>query len=342
MKRSAILVILIMLFAGQSMIVAEGNVPFDVSKDGTVKVMTFNIRVGAAFWDGGNRWGARKDIVVDTISDKSPDVFGLQEALDYQMEYIQQQLPQYGHYSVGRENGKDQGEACSIFYNKERYQLADQGTFWLSGNPEKAGSKNFGDVFPRICTWVKLTDKRERTSFYAYNVHMSLSQSSRMKAVKIISERIAQRGTNDPFVVMGDFNMKMDNSAMEYLCTKEGDNQEPMVNAWTCTKAGEEKLGTCSGFRGKVNGSKIDHIITNPQTKILDIEIDHNHLNGRYPSDHYPVVATLRFAETATAKAKAIPAVAAEKKVEKAKALDDAQSNLQEVINGMTTNSSSL
>ena len=69
--------------------------------------MTFNIRTGEAWWlDGWNCWHNRRKIVIDTLAENTADIIGLQEAVDYQLEEIQQALPQYSKYAVGRINGK--------------------------------------------------------------------------------------------------------------------------------------------------------------------------------------------------------------------------------------------
>ena len=80
-------------------------------QQGTLKVMTFNIRVDVPFIGGFNSWASRKDIVSQTISKENADVIALQEALDYQVEYIQLALPQYANYSVGRNDGQKKGDA---------------------------------------------------------------------------------------------------------------------------------------------------------------------------------------------------------------------------------------
>jgi endonuclease/exonuclease/phosphatase family metal-dependent hydrolase len=272
------------------------DVQFSSGQSGVVTVMTFNIRVGTAFWDAGNCWGNRKQIVVDTLIDNAPDVIGLQEALDFQVEHIQQALPKYSRYAVGRNNGKQKGETCAIFYRKDRFELADCGTFWFSKNPEKPGSKRWGNLFPRICTWVRLVDKADAISFYVYNLHLDhLSQNSRNKSVRLLASRIAARKTQDPFIVMGDFNMELKKPAMMYL-NKVG-YQSPcsaMKNAWLSVNNEKKNIGTRHNFLGGTKGPKIDHIEISENTQALNVKIDRCAVNGRYPSDHFPVIATVR------------------------------------------------
>ena len=59
-----------------------------------IKVMTFNIRYGAAN-DGENSWQFRKDNVVKTIQAFKPDLLGLQEALKFQIDELLIQMPDY-------------------------------------------------------------------------------------------------------------------------------------------------------------------------------------------------------------------------------------------------------
>ena len=103
-------------------------VRFSAAQADIIKVMSFNIRVDT-FLDGPNRWNSRKQMVFDALADNAADVIGLQEALDHQVRQIQQALPQYGNYAVGRNDGKQKGESCAIFYRKDRFDLDDCGTF---------------------------------------------------------------------------------------------------------------------------------------------------------------------------------------------------------------------
>jgi endonuclease/exonuclease/phosphatase family metal-dependent hydrolase len=57
----------------------------------------------------------------------------------------------------------------------------------------------------------------------------------------------------------------------------------------------EKVAGTGSRFNGYTAGDKIDYIFVTPDTQILGAAIDRRHRDGRYPSDHYPVTAQLRF-----------------------------------------------
>ncbi|MBN1974260.1 MAG: endonuclease/exonuclease/phosphatase family protein [Sedimentisphaerales bacterium] len=271
-----------------------------------IKAMTFNVRTGYAWWLDGwtfNHWDNRRNIVIDTIADNAADVIAMQEGVHFQLKELQQALPQYSKYATGRIDGKNKGETCAIFYRNDRFELVDSGTFWFSKKPEKAGSKNWGNLFARICSWVLLLDKTNHTSFYVYNVHLdNWSQRSREKSVRLLAKRIADRDTKDPFILMGDFNMEIDNPAMKYLeQIRNQDSFAAMVNTWQSVHPDESRTGTYHKFSGSQTCAKIDHISISESAKTIDSIIDHHKLNGRYPSDHFPEIATIRLPTRQTA-----------------------------------------
>jgi len=212
--------------------------------------------------------------------------------VNYQLEEIHQAMPQYSKYAVGRINGKKRGETCAIFYRNDRFEMIDNGTFWFSRIPSNPGSKSWGNLFARLCSWVRLVDKTSQMSFYVYNVHLdNWSQRSREKSVRLLAEMIANRKTQDPFIVVGDFNMELDNPAMVYL--QETANPR-MTDAWQSIHYSDSNTGTYHKFSGRVACPKIDHIPIGENAQALDATIDRYEVDGRYPSDHFPVVATIR------------------------------------------------
>jgi endonuclease/exonuclease/phosphatase family metal-dependent hydrolase len=278
----------------QQQIANPGTIQFTPSPSGVIKAMTFNIRVDT-FLDGLNSWSTRKGLVFETLANNAADVVGLQEALDHQVRQIQQALPQYDHYAAGRNDGKSKGESCAIFYRKDRFTINDFGTFWFSDTPERSGSKDWGNLWPRICSWVHLTDNETNTGFYVYNVHLDvLSQNSRKKSVELLAKRISERNEHDPFIVMGDFNMDIDNPAMDFLENADSETQYPkMLSVWQSLYPDRPSRGTRNNFLGRPIGPKIDHILISANAQALDIEIDQRSINGRYPSDHFPVIAEI-------------------------------------------------
>ncbi|CAF4968406.1 unnamed protein product, partial [Rotaria sp. Silwood1] len=103
------------------------------------RVMTYNIRWDVVE-DGQNQWNLRKDRLISLIRYRKPDIFGVQEALPHQMVDLRMAFPAFGWYGVGRDDGKNAGEFSAIFYRSNRFEILDNGTFWLSETPGIPGS----------------------------------------------------------------------------------------------------------------------------------------------------------------------------------------------------------
>jgi endonuclease/exonuclease/phosphatase family metal-dependent hydrolase len=255
---------------------------------GSIEVMTFNIRT-ATLTDGWNHWMFRRKSVCDQMAANAPDIIGVQEAKESQVSDIADSLPQYSNYAVGRVNGKKGGETNAIFYRTARFALLDSGTFWYSDTPEKPGSRGWGNIFPRICSWVQLADKNTGKSFYVYNMHLDVfSQNSRMKSIALLASRISQRRTSDPYIVMGDFNMKADNPAMAYLDLTGCLSATPGAELSAALAKGSD-IGTRHEFMGSC--PRIDTIRVSKGLVGTDLTVDRKKYDGRDPSDHYPVTA---------------------------------------------------
>jgi len=136
----------------------------------TLHVMTWNIRYDNP-GDGENAWPHRKDWVAEIIRREKADIIGLQEVLKGQLDDLTQRLPEMVAYGVGRDDGKMKGEYAPILYRRDRFELLDKSTFWLSKTPDVSGSKDWDAALTRIASWVKLKDKQTGKVFYFINTH---------------------------------------------------------------------------------------------------------------------------------------------------------------------------
>jgi endonuclease/exonuclease/phosphatase family metal-dependent hydrolase len=263
--------------------------------------MTFNIRYGSAN-DGVNNWNNRSEMVFDIFRNYNPDIVGLQEALDFQIAEIRKANTNYGQIGVSREDGKTEGEYSAILYRLDRFDVDESGTFWFSDTPEVPGSTHWGNACVRICTWARFIEKKSGRAFYAFNLHLDhVSQPSREKSVRLLTERISQRKHKDPFIVTGDFNAGENNPAILYMkgsvALGEGEkskNPHPMVDTFRVIHPDVKGVGTFNEFKGIREGDKIDFVFTMPDITVLDAKIIYDNTNGRYPSDHFPVTAAIQ------------------------------------------------
>lgn len=259
----------------------------------TIDIMTFNIRMGSAA-DGKNHWSHRRTMLFDLLRKQKPDLIGIQEALDFQINEILDALPEYAVVGVGRDDGKLKGEYSAILFRSNRFRVAESGTFWLSDTPTVPGSMTWGNRYPRISSWARFLD-RNGSGFYHYNLHLDHeSQNSRERSIALLRERISNRQVGDaPVVITGDFNVGEDNPALTTLTAPLG--QAPFLDSFRVLHREAREVGTFSDFRfGEYGPEKIDYVLVQPGTEVMSSEIIRFSRNGRYPSDHFPVTARVR------------------------------------------------
>src|SRR6187200_1447806 len=209
-------------------------------------VMTFNIRYGTAK-DGENEWFARREMLFDVVRSTNPDLLGLQEALDFQIDEIVAAVPGYAVVGVGRDDGAEKGEYSAILFRKDRFHVADAGTFWFSDTPSVIASKSWGNQITRICTWTRLID-RDGRGFYHFNLHLDhQSQPSRERSTVLLRGRIDTRTDPDPVIVTGDFNVGEGNPALATLISPVGGGAAPFLDTFRVLHADVKDAGTFSG-----------------------------------------------------------------------------------------------
>jgi len=276
-----------------------------------VKVMTFNIRfdnasignrLNANGWVTiGQTYGDRRLRVYDVIQTFAPDLLGTQEGLPNQIADLQRALVGYGFYGQGR-NGGNVGEHSGIFYNAARFTPLAQGDFWLSATPTVPGTTFTGGGSdtgnPRMATWMKLYDHQSLQTYFVLNTHWSLDTQARNQSAALIRAQIDQLSGGLPLIVMGDFNATLGSSALQSLtgATTAGFKLTDAYRAVYPTVSSQE--ATYHNFTGSTSGSSIDHVLYSPgDFAAAGAQIVRtSYPGGYYPSDHYPVTATLRIA----------------------------------------------
>ncbi len=257
------------------------------SASAPLMVMSFNIRYGTAD-DGENHWTRRRDQLFDLIRRHDPDVVGLQEALHAQIEEILAAVPGYAYVGVGRADGRRDGEYAAILYRTSRLDVRRSDTFWFSDTPAVVASRSWGNRIERICTWAYFED-RQGAPFYLYNVHLDhQSQPSREKSAALLLRAIADRDPEAPVIVTGDFNAGEQNPATRAMLAV-------LRDSFRVRHPGAAEVGTFTGFTpGRTTGDKIDYVFVDAGIEVLEADILREARDGRYPSDHFPVVARIR------------------------------------------------
>jgi endonuclease/exonuclease/phosphatase family metal-dependent hydrolase len=239
--------------------------------------------------DGTNSWEFRYPATALMLEDQKPDVFGVQEAFNYQIRFIEDNFEDYDCVGVGRDDGKQKGEFMSIFWNKKTVKMIKWGTFWLSETPEKP-SMGWDAACKRTATWALMKDKKTGKQFYFVNTHLDhRGTEARKKGLELIVSRIAEINPKGyPMVLTGDFNVKPDNAALKDLDSKmqsarkiapRTDNH-PTFNNW-----------------GKIKPDMvIDYIYVSGFSACPEYHtVTEKYGTWKYVSDHYPITAKLIF-----------------------------------------------
>ena len=252
-----------------------------------IKVMSYNIRLssGTIEADSIYHWEHRKQASLELMHQEQPTVFGLQEACPDQMDYMVENLPEYGYIGVGRDDGKRKGEFMSIFYKKDEIELLDGGTFWLSETPDQV-TKGWDAACFRTCTWTIMKKKDTGKKFVYLNTHLDhKGQEARKESIKLIVAKAEElTGGKLPVFITADFNSPTTNEIFKPM-------QSAMKDARVEAPVTDER-GTLNCWGTTPPGVVIDHIFfRGAEAQKFEVLRDKDY-GAPYVSDHYPVMLT--------------------------------------------------
>ena len=250
-------------------ITLEDKIPVD----GAFKAMSFNLMASSTS-------PARMISVVQTIRNIMPDTIGVQEGSPTWMNYLDSNLGQiYAYVGEGR-NGGASGEYSAILYRKDRFELVESATKWLSDTPETV-SKYEESGYNRIYTYAVLKEKATGKQILVVNTHLDNSGSAvRNKQIAVLMAFLAENEGKYPIILTGDFNAGRTSEVYSTVTAKLGDSAKIAKTAedsYTYHKYGEKQ-------------SYLDYIFVSDQ--LMDVsyfEVITEEVNGTLPSDHYPL-----------------------------------------------------
>jgi len=270
--------------------------PGHTVKRASLKVMTFNIR-----WQGkdgdkfvDSEFAFREPLILDVLRKFDADVISLQEASIEQRAAMAPELPGFGMFPLPTEPGDE----C-ILYRLSRFDLKGSGREYLRRDPEKPGT----NIGVRDFFWVYLHDRTTGKRFYMINLHTDHRSSSRGRQLDavLLGEWIRKRKFSDPVILAGDLNGTPDKPRYLYLTGQKsypGENGAavkmpmPMLDTFTAANPYARYPGTTNpGYRGMKNRNQIDYVFVPRGAKVIDSRIIYYHVNGSYPSDHFPLLS---------------------------------------------------
>ena len=252
-------------------------------------IISYNIRYDNN-WDVENSWKIRRKKISQILIQYSPSIVGIQEGLLNQVQYIDSSLINYDYVGVGRDDGKEKGEFCAIYFDTTRYVLLKNSTFWLSETPDTI-SVGWDAALERICTYGLFKDRITRKAFWVFNTHFDhIGIIAREKSSELILKRINKINSQSlPVILTGDFNSIPNSPPVQEIITELSD----------ALQISSEKLqgprGTFNGFNEDLPIEKrIDYIFTNKLKVLSYTHINDRLDNNRHISDHLPVMIKIQ------------------------------------------------
>ena len=258
----------------------------------SIRTMSWNIRC-FSLRDGLDAWPHRKDWAADLIQRTRPDIVGLQEVVKSQMADLQERLKEYDSYGVGRDDGGTRGEFAPIFFRRDRFRLLQKSTFWLSKTPDKIASRDWDAAITRIASWVRLEDRETGNKLLFVNTHFDHRGTvARLESARLLRRRLKSTFADHDVILTGDFNALP--SAPPIAALTEETDQPRWFDTRQLSRAkytGPDS--TWSGFRAVQPGRRIDYIFVTAGIQVEKHTTLDEQRNGRFPSDHLPVVAEI-------------------------------------------------
>lgn len=168
------------------------------------KIMSYNLRncddSSSTFPDGAitsNKVADRAPRVAKNILDYMPDSVGVQEGTvsTWGKQLGDLLFPTYGYVGFGREAGLG-GEACGIYYNRQKLVLIEANTKWYSETPDVAGSQytkmtkvssgyndvtNTQDKWQRVFTYAIFKRISDGKYYMQINSHFDLATGANLQ-----------------------------------------------------------------------------------------------------------------------------------------------------------------
>jgi len=250
-----------------------------------LRIASYNLRYDNK-GDSGNLWTSRYPIISALVQFHDFDIFGTQEGLRHQIDTLSANLPDYAWYGLGRDDGQAKGEHSAIFYKKDKYKVLGKGDFWLSETPEKPGP-GWDARLNRICSWLQLQDAKSKKKFFVFNVHYDhQGVKARQESSKLILEKIKTIAGTSPVLLTGDFNGDHNSQWYQTIATSE-----VLADTYRSVKKPYANNGSFNSFRTPSSTAIIDHIFVTKQFSVKRWGILTDSYFGKFPSDHFPVVA---------------------------------------------------
>jgi exonuclease III len=281
------------------------------SKLGATTVLTYNIRRNddedkKASTERGQdvgdyRWSTRKKHVLEAITDSKAQLIGLQEAKETMPAEVLSVLPGFEVFPAPQS-----GIPTPVYFSTTRFTKTNGGTFTApEGKGECAATKHGA--------WVQLTEKGSGQKLLFVNVHLKAKKdcgAEREKGARQLKEIIAQFGAKRHVVVTGDFNVDLNDPRSNLktgelettfnILRKTGRNLQvandtkQKTDARSATHNPHWKSQSPDPHHFRFDYVFFSSKLGESRYKVDRREVNFNGKRDDSPSDHFPVMATIK------------------------------------------------
>ena len=261
-----------------------------------LRLGTYNLRMSNLDTDDVNKWSVRKERLKQSIQDCNFDVFGVQEVSTEMQDWLDKEFKDkysfryFSPYSQGGSGNRAQG----IGYRKDAFVLSDWHFFWASDTPDNMSTNDTGSSgsFSRGACCCIITHKQSGVRFFFMNTHACLNgePNAAYAGVHIEQEkRFNPEGLPSFFV--GDMNARPEYKATQTYRTYWKDSYDT-------AKARSGASGSFNGFSSASGKYRIDYVYYRGNgITIDDLCISNKLYDGKYASDHFPVIVNLKISK---------------------------------------------
>lgn len=292
--------------------------------DPMMKILSFNIRNSYGDANTPNDWKNRREACLDVVREGDFDFAGLQEVVwrsddpDYdQAGPFRDQLPDYGFLGRPRDTDPANGEGVVILYRRDRWELdpVQHGTVWLSETPDVPGSHSWDTFCTRTLEWGRFHEWKNGCRTGRTFVFVSTHLDHILEHTQLLQSMVLARflapflAAGEAVAVTGDFNAYEISWPVHHLLGRTihiGDTAVPPIVALRDAQRefapdardGRTYHAWCKNW---TIDRRIDYILFSGPLAVDSVTVDRRASapDGRYPSDHYPVEATLRWEDRA-------------------------------------------
>ena len=147
-----------------------------------------------------------------------------------------------------------------------------------------------------MATWARFRDRVTGCSHVHLNTHFDhMGEQARQESARLIRRRLAALAGDLPIVLTGDLNAVPTSVAYRTLTRDTiADGVAPLADAFATSRSGHYgPTSSWTAFRAIEPGRRIDYILVSAPVTVLTHGILPDSWDGRFPSDHLPVLASV-------------------------------------------------